>query len=216
MFTGIIEGTGVVKSMTRRGDAAQVEIQAQFDLDDANVGESVAVNGCCLTITSRLGNTFWVDLSEETARMTTLAHLTEGAWLNLERPLRYGGRVGGHLVQGHVDGVGTLIEIRERQGSRELVLEVPPSLHRYIVEKGSLAIDGVSLTTVHCAGNRCTVVIIPHTEVCTTFQRLRPGDPVNLEVDIIGKYIEKLAFLHSEEYHSGTNVTRAFLKKHGF
>lgn len=216
MFTGIIEGTGVVKSVTRRDLAMQIEIQAQYDLADANVGESIAVNGCCLTITSRLGNTFWVDISEETARISTLGALGEGAWLNLERPLRYGGRVSGHLVQGHVDGIGKVAAITELKGSREFVFEMPADLMRYIVEKGSIAVDGVSLTTLKCEKNCCTVAVIPHTEVCTTFQRLKPGDPVNLEVDILGKYIEKLAFLGAEEYHAGTAIAQGFLKKHGF
>lgn len=216
MFTGIIEGTGVVKSVKQRGGALEVEILAQCDLAGANVGESLSVNGCCLTITSRLGNTVWVDVSEETVRITTLGRLVAGSSLNLERSLRYGERVGGHLVQGHVDGVGKITEIRECCGSREVVFDVPAALVRYIVEKGSIAMDGVSLTINQCVGNRCVVSVIPHTDCCTTFQRLRPGDPVNLEVDIIGKYIEKLAFLHAEEYHAGTNVSRAFLKRHGF
>ena len=216
MFTGIIEGTGEIKSVKQHGDAVQMEILAQCDLTDANVGESLAVNGCCLTITSRLGNTVWVDISEETARITTLGRLAVGAWLNLERPLRYGGRVGGHLVQGHIDGIGCITAIREREGSREVVFDAPPPLMRYIVEKGSIAVDGVSLTINQCVDNRCVVSVIPHTDLCTTFQRLHPGDQVNLEVDMVGKYIEKLAFLHAEEYHADTTVSRAFLKRHGF
>ncbi|MBI4366320.1 MAG: riboflavin synthase [Deltaproteobacteria bacterium] len=216
MFTGIIEGTGVVRSITKRAESAQVEIQAQFDLDGMAVGESIAVNGCCLTITSRLGNIFWVDCSEETLRITTLGALRVGAWCNLERSLRYGGRVGGHLVQGHVDGIGEIVEIREREGSREFVFEIPRHLTRYIVEKGSIAVDGVSLTALDCVGNRCAVAVIPHTDCRTTFEQLAAGDSVNLEVDILGKYIEKLAFLHAEEYHAGTTVSREFLRRHGF
>ncbi|MBI4237349.1 MAG: riboflavin synthase [Deltaproteobacteria bacterium] len=204
MFCGIIEGTGVLRGRTERNESVHLEIQAQFDLADIAIGESLAVNGCCLTVTSRLGNTVWADLSAETLRVTTLNRLQPGDTVNLERSLRYGGRVGGHLVQGHVDGVGRVVEMIDHGNSREFVLEVPIPLTRYVIEKGSIAIDGVSLTIARCAGDRIHCCIIPHTEQVTTFQRLRVGDAVNLEVDMVGKYIEKLAFHATPAYQAAT------------
>lgn len=216
MFSGIIEGVGIVRTVNHRNDAVQLEIQAQFSLHQANVGDSIAVNGCCVTITSRLGNTFWADLSEETLRLTTLGRFAQGDTVNLEQALQYGGRVGGHLVQGHVDGLGRIVARTSLHGSIELVIDVPLHLIRYVIEKGSIAIDGVSLTIAKCRGTEITICIIPHTECRTTFHGLKPGDFTNLEVDMIGKYIEKLAFLPAEKYHADEQVRSAFRKKFGF
>ncbi len=216
MFSGIIEGTGIVKSLTKRNDAAQLEIQAQYALGETQIGDSIAVNGCCLTITSRLGNTVWADLSEETLRVTTLGQLQPDDWVNLEQALRYGGRVGGHLVQGHVDGVGTVRAIVAHEGSHEITIEVPLPLTRYLIKRGSLAVDGVSLTAAECRGTEITIFVIPHTELKTTFQRIQVGDCVNLEMDMMGKYIEQLAQLPAESYHGNSWLRRAFRKRHGF
>ena len=216
MFTGIIEGTGKVKSITQREEGAQLEIAVDFHLEQTNVGESIAVNGCCLTITSRLGNTIWADLSLETLVRTTLGDLKVEDAINLERPLKMGERLGGHFVQGHVDGVASVEEILDVGEAKKFTFRCPADLNRYLVEKGSIAIDGVSLTLNHCEGDLFSVMIIPHTQVKTTFQALKRGDKVNLEVDIIGKYVEKLTHLDSEEYQKGTQVTKEFLKKHGF
>ena len=216
MFTGIIEGVGTVRAVSRTGDGARIEIACDFDLEKWNVGDSIAVNGCCLTVTSRLGKSFWADLSSETLDATTLGDLRVGSAVNLERPLQLGGRLGGHLVQGHVDGVGKILKINNLDRGRELLMEIPGHLARYVVEKGSITVDGVSLTVNHCAGNQFRVMIVPHTELRTTFSGLAVGERVNLEVDIIGKYVEKLTFLDSEQYQRGTDVTREFLKKHGF
>lgn len=192
MFSGLVEGTGEVKQLTQRDARWQLEVQAHFALDDANVGDSIAVNGCCLTITSRLGRTFWADLSEETLRVTALRTLQPSRVVNLEQALRYGERVGGHLVQGHIDGVGRVVAVRQADTSREFDIELPLPLTKYVIARGSIAIDGVSLTIARCHADQITVCIIPHTDAQTTFQHLQPGSHVNLEVDMLGKYIEKL------------------------
>lgn len=216
MFTGIIEGTGHVKSLRKTDNGAQIEIAADFPLEQTNLGDSIAINGCCLTITSRLGNTFWADLSPETIAATTLGTLNEGSPVNLERPLKMGERLGGHLVQGHVDGVAVVEAVETAGEAKKVTLKVPELLSRYLVEKGSVAVDGVSLTINECRRDLFDVMVIPHTRMKTTFQALQSGDRVNLEVDIIGKYVEKLTFLDSEEYQKKSKVTQEFLKKHGF
>ncbi|HPM42155.1 MAG TPA: riboflavin synthase [bacterium] len=216
MFTGIIEGVGQIRSIRRKGDGAEIEIGCDFDLEKTNVGDSVSVNGCCLTVTSRLGKSFWADLSPETLQASTFSEAGEGDPVNLERALKVGERLSGHIVQGHVDGVGKVVDIKEYSGSREFVVEIPGNLLRYVVEKGSVAVDGVSLTVNRCEGATFSVMVIPHTQLKSTFQFLKRGDKVNLEVDIIGKYVEKLTFLDSEEFKKDSKITEEFLKKHGF
>jgi len=217
VFTGIIEGVGTVRSIRRKGDGAEIEIGCEFDLEQTNLGESIAVNGCCLTVTSRLGKAFWADISIETLQVTTLGELKVGDPVNLERALKVGERLGGHLVQGHVDGVGTVVDIRKKSDSMEFTVSFPSSLTRYIVEKGSVAVDGVSLTVNSCYDDKFSVSIIPHTKLQTTFLNMDRGAKVNLEVDIIGKYVEKLRFLDSAQYkEKDSRVTEEFLKKHGF
>lgn len=217
MFTGIIEGVGSVRAVRRKGDGAEIEISCAFDLEKTNIGDSISVNGCCLTITSRLGKSFWADLSPETLASSTLSGLSKDDPVNLERALTVGGRLGGHIVQGHVDGIGKVSDIKEHSSSREFTIKMPKGLSRYIVEKGSMAVDGVSLTVNRCEGDRFRVSVIPHTQLKTTFEGMKRGDSVNLEVDIIGKYVEKLAFLDSEQYKkAGSKITEEFLKKHGF
>lgn len=206
MFSGIIEGTGTVKTIERRDEHLRLEIQADFDLADAKVGDSLAVNGVCLTITSRLGNTIWTDVSEQTMRVTSIGRLQSGSCVNLEQALRYGARVGGHLVQGHVDAMARVAELIEHAGSREVILDVPVPLTKYIVERGSIAVDGVSLTIARCWGSFIAIFVIPHTDMVTTFHRVNTGDFVNLEVDLLGKYVEKLAFLPSESYHAAVRL----------
>lgn len=216
MFTGIIEGVGQIRAIRRKGGGAEIEIGCDFDLEKTNVGDSVSVNGCCLTVTSRLGKSFWADLSPETLSTSTFSEAREGDPVNLERALKVGERLSGHIVQGHVDGVGKVVDIKEHSGSREFVIEIPGNLLRYVVEKGSVAVDGVSLTVNRCEGASFSVMVIPHTQLKSTFQTMKRGDMVNLEVDIIGKYVEKLTFLDSEEYEKDSRITEEFLKKHGF
>jgi riboflavin synthase len=216
MFTGIIEGVGKVCSMREKNEAIEIEISCDFDLEKSNVGDSISVNGCCLTITSRLGKQFWADVSVETLRSSTMKNLSAGKSVNLERALKVGGRFGGHIVSGHVDGAGEVVDIKRLSNYSEFIIEIPRNLSRYIVEKGSIAVDGVSLTVNRCEESNFSVTVIPHTNLNTTFTSLRVGDEVNLEVDVIGKYVEKLTFLDSEEYKKGSAITEEFLKKHGF
>lgn len=216
MFTGIIEGVGTVRTVKNKGDGLEIEIACDFDLEQLNVGDSVSVNGCCLTVTSRLGKCFWSDISKETYDVSTFKDTKPGDPVNLERARQLGSRLEGHIVQGHVDGVGKVVEIKEYSGSTELAIEAPENLNKYIVDKGSVAVDGVSLTINRIENNKFFVMIIPHTRLKTTFLKLETGKNVNLEVDIIGKYVEKLAFLDSEEFRKDSKITEEFLKKHGF
>ncbi|MBI4212446.1 MAG: riboflavin synthase [Deltaproteobacteria bacterium] len=216
MFTGIIEGVGIVRALKKKEEGAEIEIAADFPLETTNVGDSIAVNGCCLTVTSRLGKSFWADLSPETLAKTTLGEFQINAPVNLERALIVGGRLGGHIVQGHVDGVGKIIKINKLKDVSEVFIEVPEHLLRYVVDKGSVTVDGVSLTVNVVTERSFSVMIVPHTALKTTFLTHKEGDQVNLEMDIIGKYVERLTFLHSDEYAKSSEVTREFLKKHGF
>lgn len=217
MFTGIIEGVGTVRQIKKKGEGAEIEIGCDFDLERTNIGESISVNGCCLTVTSRLGKAFWADVSAETLKVSTLGKLAKDDPVNLERALKVGSRLGGHFVQGHVDGVGTIVSVEKKDDAMVFTIAVSDDLIRYIVVKGSVAIDGVSLTVNRCYDDKFTVSIISHTKLQTTFMSMREGASVNLEVDIIGKYVEKLGFLDSEQYKKkGSKVTEEFLKKHGF
>src|SRR3989338_81401 len=216
MFTGIIEGVGRIRSFRKKGYGVEIEVEVDFNLERSNVGDSISVNGCCLTVTSRLGKSFWADLSPETLACTTLGKLKVGDPVNLERALKVGQRVGGHIVQGHVDHIAKVIKINKLSNGVEFFIEVPPEITRYMVEKGSVAVDGVSLTINHCEPEWFSVMIVPHTALVTTFSRLAIGDEVNLEVDILGKYVEKLHFLDSEQFHDQGKITEEFLKKHGF
>jgi riboflavin synthase len=216
MFTGIIEGVGTVRTVKKKGDGLEIEIACDFDLEQLNVGDSVSVNGCCLTVTSRLGKCFWTDVSKETYDVSTFNEIKQGDPVNLERARQLGSRLEGHIVQGHVDGIGKIVEIKEYSGFTELAIEAPENLNKYIVNKGSVAVDGVSLTVNRIENNKFFVMIIPHTKLKTTFSKLETGKRVNLEVDIIGKYVEKLAFLDSEEFRKDSKITEEFLKKHGF
>lgn len=216
MFTGIIEGVGIIRSLKRKEDWLELEVGVDFNLESTNVGDSISVNGCCTTVTSRLGKSFWTTLSPETLAKTTLNGLKEGDPVNLERALQLGQRLGGHIVQGHVDGMGKVLKINRLDNGIEVNIEIPHNLSRYLVDKGSITVDGVSLTVNNVSDSHFTVMIIPHTKLMTTFSRLQPGSLVNLEVDIIGKYVEKITHLDSEQYHRGSQITREFLKKHGF
>jgi riboflavin synthase len=183
MFTGLVEELGRVRS--RKGD--RLEIEASLVLEDAKIGDSTAVNGCCLTVVA-LGPSSWeADVTEESFGRTNLGDLRPGDPVNLERPVRLTDRLGGHLVQGHVDAVGTIIE-----PVPDLAIRLPAGLGRYVVEKGSITVDGVSLTVVDVTDDRFTVAVIPHTAEVTTLGYKGPGDRVNLEVDVMAKYAEKL------------------------
>ena len=183
MFTGIVEELGRVASI----DGSRYRFEATTVLEDAKIGDSTAVNGCCLTVVE-LGPGWWeADVSEETVARTSLRDLMPGDRVNLERPLRLADRIGGHLVQGHVDAVGEIVE-----PAPDLRVRMPANLLRYIVEKGSVTVDGISLTVVDPLPDGFTVAVIPHTLAVTTLGHKGPGDRVNLEVDMIAKYVERL------------------------
>ena len=192
MFTGIVESTGIVRALTARDGDAKLVVEAGAFLDGARIGDSIAVSGVCVTITRTGGPLFEADLGAETLRRTTLGQLRAGASVNLERPLAVGDRLGGHIVQGHVDGVGRVAE-RRREGEGWWVeITLPPGLARYVVEKGSIAVDGVSLTVADLDSRSFTVSLIPETLQRTNLGQAGPGHRVNLEVDVLAKYVERL------------------------
>jgi len=186
MFTGIVEELGTVLSSRERRLAVTCSLVAS----DSEVGSSVAVNGVCLTVVERARDRLSFELSEETLARTSLGRLSEGDPVNLERPLSLADRLGGHLVQGHVDGLGTIEAIDPEEGGATLTVRMPDALARYVVEKGSVSVDGVSLTVTWTDGTRFSVALIPHTLEATTLGRVVAGNPVNLEVDVIAKYVE--------------------------
>ena len=194
MFTGIVEGTGTVAAVAAAADGsgARLEVAAPWLAGELRVGESVAVNGCCVTVAEPTPGGFAADLVAETLRRTALGGLAAGARVNLERPMTLGGRLGGHLVQGHVDGVGQVLERAPAGDGEEVRVELPPDLDRYVVEKGSIAVDGVSLTVAGVGPGWFSVALVPHTLEVTTLGDRRPGDPVQLEVDVVAKYVERL------------------------
>jgi riboflavin synthase len=194
MFTGIVEGTGTVVALTHSGSGhgARLEVDAPWPPGELAVGDSVAVDGCCLTVVARTPGGFAADLVAETLRRTALGRLATGARVNLERPLALGGRLGGHLVQGHVDGVGRVLDRRPAGEGEEVRVELPEELARYVVEKGSIAVDGVSLTVAAAGPDWFAVALVPHTLAATTLGERGPGDPVHLEVDVVAKYVERL------------------------
>jgi len=193
MFTGIIEAVGMVRELERDGVDVRLTLHAGApDLGHLAIGESVSVSGACLTITSTEGDCFAADVSRETLEHTTLGELRAGSRVNLERAVMPASRLGGHLVTGHVDGVATVEAFAPEGRSRRLDVQVPERLARYVARKGSVCVDGVSLTVNEVAGNRFGVNIVPHTLVATTIGDYRPGRRVNLEVDVVARYLERL------------------------
>lgn len=192
MFTGIVEEVGTVLAVELNGHSAILGVEAPITSQGMQVGDSLAVNGCCLTVVRRVGTKVWFDAVPETLRRTNLGGLQKGDRVNLERPLAANGRLGGHFVQGHVDGVGVIDVIREDENARGLEIVFPAELGRYLVEKGSIAVDGVSLTIASITATTFSVWLIPHTCEVTTLGQRRVGDKVNLECDLLGKYVERL------------------------
>lgn len=193
MFTGIIQATGRIGAIRDSGGDWRLVISStQLDFSDVALGDSIAVSGVCLTAVALGVDSFEADVSRETLACTTLRELKLGALVNLEKALTPQSRLGGHLVSGHVDGIAELLSRRPDGRSERLVLRVPPALARYIAHKGSVCLDGVSLTVNEVDGNEFGVNIIPHTAECTTLQEWRPGRQVNLEVDVISRYLERL------------------------
>ena len=206
MFTGIVEEMGTVKAIRKGPHSAVVEIQAPVVLEDLHIGDSIAVNGVCLT----------ADVMHETLNRSALALLRPGSRVNLERALAAGGRFGGHIVAGHVDGVGTVQRITRDDNAVWYTIAAGPEILRYVVEKGSIAIDGISLTVARVDGQSFAISAIPHTVSVTTLAHRRVGDPVNLETDVLGKYVEKLLQPLQAEAPPPSGITRDFLTRCGF
>jgi riboflavin synthase, alpha subunit len=199
MFTGIIEETGRVERFERGGDAWKLRVAAKAALADVAVGDSIAVNGCCLTVVKFDEEGLEFDLLEETRRLTSISAIKPGAAVNLERSLRFGGKMGGHFVTGHVDGLGVVEVFEARGADRYLRVKAPPGGGKYLIHKGSIAIDGISLTVAEVEADSFAVWLIPHTVEATNLREKRVGDPVNLEFDLLGKYVEKLMLTRASE-----------------
>ncbi|MCM1316119.1 MAG: riboflavin synthase [Prevotella sp.] len=212
MFTGIIEEIGTVKEIRHSGDNSFIKIQAEKIFSDMHTGDSIAVNGLCLTVTEFNNNIFRADVMNETLKRSSLGSLKNGSPVNLERAMSAGGRFGGHIVSGHIDGTGIISDIKNDGIAIWYTVTTKPEIMRYIVEKGSIAIDGISLTVAKVTESNFSVSIIPHTAGNTILSYKKSGDIVNLENDIIGKYIEK--FTRPEKNKS--NISMNFLKENGF
>ncbi len=211
MFTGIVEDKGKILRVDVRGEGRRLILRVPLHLTDLQPGDSINVNGACLTVVEKTGDSVAVDVSSETVEKTTFREMREGDEVNLELAMKLSGRLGGHIVTGHVDAVGTLVGRRNEREFVHLKIQVPKSVSRYVVPKGSIAVDGISLTVNVCDGDEIQMTVIPYTLEKTTLINKRVGDRVNLEADVLGKYVEKLM----EGRESG-KVTLSFLREHGF
>ena len=211
MFTGIIEEIGTVRRIEHGAKGARLTIQANTVLEDTRIGDSIATNGVCLTVVSMTGDSFSADVMAESLRRSSLGTLQGGSPVNLERAMAANGRFGGHIVSGHIDGTGTIASQKGEDNAVWVKIKTPAPLLRYIVEKGSIAIDGVSLTVAAVTDTDFSVSIIPHTGAQTILLGKKPGDPVNLECDVIGKYVEKLTAPHKTG-----GISTNFLAENGF
>lgn len=215
MFTGIVEEIGKIQAMRRGAHSMALSIQAKLILSDLKIGDSVSVNGICLTATETSPTGFTADVMHETLNRSTLGKLQIGSPVNLERAMVANGRFGGHIVSGHIDGTGQIIQVRQDDNAIWYTIQAGPKLMRYIIEKGSIAIDGISLTIASVGPDRFSVSLIPHTAALTVLGSKRAGDQVNLENDIVGKYIEKL--MQPQEIDSqNQDLTLEFLMQNGF
>lgn len=211
MFTGIIEEIGTVRRIEHGAKGARLTIQAKTVLEDTRIGDSIATNGVCLTVVSMTGDSFSADVMAESLRRSSLGTLQGGSPVNLERAMAANGRFGGHIVSGHIDGTGTIASQKREDNAVWVKIKTPAPLLRYIVEKGSIAIDGVSLTVAAVTDTDFSVSIIPHTGAQTILLGKKPGDPVNLECDVIGKYVERLTAPHKTG-----GISTNFLAENGF
>lgn len=217
MFTGLVEEIGIVEKITKGTKSAKITIKAHKVLDNLKLGDSISTNGVCLTVVDFNKYTFSVDVMAETIRRSNLRNLSAGSSVNLERALQLSSRLGGHIVSGHIDGVGTITSYKNEDNAIWITLSTSPELLKYIVEKGSIAIDGVSLTVAYVDNKTFKVSIIPHTKEVTSLLKNKIGDEVNLECDIVGKYVEK--FLLGKEASSCSKpkgIDLEFLSSNGF
>jgi riboflavin synthase len=201
VFTGIVEEVGRITRIEQRGENRRITIMAKHTPKELGTGHSVAVSGVCLTALDIKPDSFCADLAPETWARTSFSRIGEGALVNLELPMKADGRFGGHIVQGHVDGVGKLLSLERIENSDNwwLHIEIPEEIEKYTVFKGSISIEGISLTVARLDHSHCTIAIIPHTVEMTNLNSLKPGDPVNLEADLIAKYVEKMMQRESQQ-----------------
>lgn len=217
MFTGIVEEIGVVEKIQKGRYSAVLTILADKVLEDSKVGDSIAVNGICLTVTSIKSGCFTADVMHETLNRSSLSNIRNGSHVNLERAMQANGRFGGHIVSGHVDGVGRVMRIRKDDTAIWYTIKADLKVMRYIVEKGSVTIDGISLTVAEASQDYFSISAIPHTVAQTVLKDRREGDAVNLETDVIGKYVEKLLSTDDPEPGNGkSSITKEFLDRYGF
>ena len=231
MFTGIVEEVGTIDTISRGANSAVLTIRAEKVLDGTKVGDSIAVNGICLTVTRLMPHAFTADVMHETINRSSLANAMRGAHVNLERAMAADGRFGGHIVSGHVDGTGRIVEVKKDDNAIWYTIKTPPELMRFIIEKGSITIDGISLTVAREDKDRFQVSIIPHTAAKTILSEKKNGDMVNLENDCVGKYVAKLlqpyqgntsGDLHSDgssdssSHPASSGITAEFLLQNGF
>ncbi|WP_028840882.1 riboflavin synthase [Thermodesulfobacterium hveragerdense] len=216
MFTGLIEGEGRITSLLPEKGGLTIEIQPSFVLEDTKIGDSIAVNGVCLTAIEVKPKTFKAHISPETLNRTTFKYKKQGDWVNLERALKVGDRLGGHLVSGHIDGIGKILNINPLGDFYQFLIEIPEALAFYLVEKGSIAVDGISLTINKVKGNSFELMIIPHTYQVTTLKYLKPGDLVNIEIDIIAKMVYKWLSPYLNQQEKKSQLSLEFLRQHGF
>jgi riboflavin synthase len=212
MFTGIIEEIGFVKSVRKGAKSFSMLISADVVASGLRPGDSVNTNGACLTVTSLSQNSFTVDVMPETMRVTNLGALTTGSPVNLERALQLSSRLGGHLVSGHIDGTGLIHQVKKEDNAIWITVKTGSEILRYLIPKGSVSLDGISLTVVHVDEVMFDVSLIPHTMVATTLRDKKPGDTLNIECDLVAKYIEKF----TGNSGSGSRISREFLDKYGF
>ena len=215
MFTGIIEEIGTVRRIQKGRYSAVLTIQASKVLEQTKIGDSIGVNGICLTVTELSEGYFQADVMHETLNRSSLSQITSGSHVNLERAMPADGRFGGHIVAGHVDGVGKILSTRRDDTAVWYMIEAETPVMRYIVEKGSVTVDGISLTVAQVWENRFSVSVIPHTQEHTVLKERTEGDFVNLETDIIGKYVEKL-LQPAKEPRQESKITKEFLAKYGY
>ena len=216
MFTGIVEEMGTIAGIQKGAKSAVLTIQAEKVFSDIHIGDSIALNGVCLTVTSFSGNTYTADVMNETLRRSSLGSLTIGSKVNLERAMAANGRFGGHIVSGHIDGTGTITKVEEDDNAIWYTIAAEENLMKYIVEKGSIAIDGISLTVAKRSDMDFAISMIPHTAKETVLSQKKPGDIVNLENDIVGKYIEQLMHYEKKEEKKESRLTKEFLLRAGF
>jgi len=215
MFTGLIEDVGIVKKLDKSGNSLSLFIESKLDLTETKIGDSIAVDGVCLTVVEMLINGFRVEVSPETLQRANLNEIKERRKVNLERAMRLSDRLGGHVVLGHIDGIGKIQDISKDANSIKMKVATSKEIMRYVIEKGSVAIDGISLTVNECSDNEFGINIVPHTASHTTLCEKSVSDRVNIESDIIGKYVERFLRKRSAE-EEGNSINMEFLAKHGF